>query len=232
MTASFRTIGFPTGLFRIRSGSFDFENFQTGADSFLSMLTRVGGLQIQLWAAKLEFVTQRREGWQELQSFRAKLAGQLVLFEIYSPAKELPLGAGAGYASTNSILPITGTTISGATIREGGTTALVKEAAPRYAQDILLKGLKPSARVLRHGDHFGLGGNLYMCVANVNADANGEARVPFRWRLWRPAEVNDIVTLRNPTCRVQLRSPNEGTIEMDNVLHGECGFSVREVPYT
>lgn len=233
MTANFRTIGFPDHLFRIAAGTFDLENFQTSSDSILSRFIRVAGMIEQRWACQLEFATMAREAWQEWKSFRARLSGQAILFEMRAPAQELPLGAGAGFSESGSAQTITGTTITGTTILQGGTSALVLETAPRYAQAVMLGFGADMAGdvVMKHGDLFGLGGNLYMSVGNVTADASGEARVPFRWRLWKGAAIGDIVQLRHPTCRVQLRSANVGPTQLSVETHGRAGYEAIEVPY-
>lgn len=233
MATTFRTIGMPEHLFRVRDGSFDLENIQTNSDSILSRFVRVSGLIEQRWACQLDLASAERSVWQEWQSFRARLSGQAVLFTIRAPLKRLPLGRGAGFAETNDPITITGTTITGTTILEGSTTALIATAAARYQESVIMEFPTSLAgeTVLTPGDLFGLGGNLYMVVANVVPDAAGLARVPFRWRLWKGASVGDIVSFREPTCRVQLRTANEGITQLHSAGHGDAGFAAAEVPY-
>lgn len=235
MTYSFRTIGLPSHLLRVVSGSFGLKNYQTSSDTILTRQVRVGGLIEQRWGCSLELVTMERETWQEWDSFRARLSGQVVLFTVPAPAHELDqqylLGEGAGYDPDNAPFLITGTTISGVSLITGSTTCQVKTAAARWAQWIHMKGLKASSIVFKHGDLFGLGGNLYMAVAKVTSDASGEARVPFRFKLWKGAAVGDVINLMLPTCRMQLRGPDEGIPELMPPELARAGFSAIEVPY-
>lgn len=231
MSVNFRTVGFPEHLFLIKQGSFDLYNFQTGSQSVLSRAVRAGGMVEQRWGADLETGQLLYDEWMEWSSFMARLEGQVVLFTLRAPLPLLPRGAGAGFAAGNDPLAITGTTITGTTILQGGTTALVAAAAPRYARAIKLKGLKPSALVFDHGDLFGLGGNLYKVVAKVTSDAGGNATVRFRWRLWKPAAAGDLVTLSRPTCRVVLKSADSGRVTVTAPDLGNASLSVQEVPY-
>ncbi len=231
MSVQFRTISIPEHLLRVREGSFGLQNYQTSSDSILARFVRVAGVIEQRWACQFDMAAMSRAQWQEWDSFIARLSGQAVLFSLRAPVRRLPLGEGAGFETTNDPLTVIGTTITGTSILQGATTALVAKSAPRYARSIHVAGLVPNALVLTHGDVFGLGGNLYMVVGKVTADANGEARVPFRWRLWKGARAGDIVTLRDPTCRVQLKSANEGMVTLDSAGHGTAGLAAVEVPY-
>lgn len=231
MALTFRTISIPEHLLRVREGSFGLQNYQTSSDSILSRFVRVAGVIEQRWACQFDMATMSRAQWQEWDSFIARLSGQAVLFSLRAPVRRLPLGQGAGYAETNGAISITGTTIAGATIRQGATSCLIAQSAPRYARSIRVTGLMPGALALTHGDLFGLGGNLYMVTGKVTADADGEARVPFRWRLWKGAKAGDIVSLRDPSCRVQLKTAGEGAVTLDPAGHGKAGIAAIEVPY-
>lgn len=234
MTASlFRTIGFPDRLLLAQSATFDLEARQTSAETVYTPFVRAAGPVHMLWGCEVTLAPMSRELWQEWQSFRARIAGQIVLFTLRVPGQQLPLGAGAGYSPTNDPLTITGTTITGTTVVEGGTTAIVAQSAARDSRwmHIDFGSAMAGRQVLKHGDKFGHAGNLYQCVGNVTADANGEARVPFRWRLWKGAKAGDIITLRWPTCRVQLRGVGEGKLNIDAANIGRAGFSAIEVPF-
>lgn len=233
MTIEWRTIGFPEHLMRVRTGSFRLQNIQVSSGSQLSNFIRATGLIAQRWGGQFDMATMNREKWQEWNSFIARLAGQAVLFELRAPVQQLPLGEGAGFATDNPAYSITGVTITGVDILTGATSAIVYADAPRYAQSILVDfgSDQADATVLRHGDLFGLGGNLYMCTSNVVADSNGVARVPFRWRLHKAAFEGDIVELRKPTCRVMLAEANSGQVELDYATHGVSGIRFIEVPY-
>ena len=239
MALTYRTIGFPDNLLKVQEGTFDLEFRAITSDTVFTPFIQAVGPMAALWGCQLTLVAQSREGstdkagWQQWQSFRARLGGQVVLFNLRSPGMELPLGVGAGYDSDNPEYAISGLTLTGAVILTGGTTAVVTQAAPRYAEAIKIDfgTAQASSIVLKHGDRFGLGGNLYMCVADVTADASGVARVPFRWKLWKPAKVGDIVTMRRPTCRVMLRAPNDSKVQFDAAMHGRLGFSAIEIPY-
>lgn len=232
MSVNFRTIGFPEHLLLLKQETFDLYNYQVGSQSMLSRTVRAGGLIEQKWGGDLESGTLLPDEWAEWSSLMARLEGQVVLFTLPVPLPILPRGAGAGFAKTNDPITITGTTIAGTRILKGGTTCLVAEAAPRYARAIKLKGLTPSTLVLTHGDVFGLGGNLYKVVSKVYSDDTGAATVRFRWRLWKPAARGDIVTLRRPTCRVVLKTANEGRVTRSAPNLGKAALSVMEVPYT
>jgi hypothetical protein len=231
MTTIFRTISLPEHLFKVKSGSFDFEVRATGSDSILSGFVVVDGFVEMRWACQLELGTMERVFWQEFSAWRASLMGQRTLFVVSHPGQILPLGGGAGYAPNNPIYPITGTTLTGTTIRTGATTCLIKQSARRHARVVLMKALPANALIFKRGDVFGLGGNLYRVDGKVFSDANGECRVPFLFRLWKGAREGDIVTLRNPTCRMQLKTPNEGTLQLSAPLFGNAGFSAHEVPF-
>lgn len=231
MAINFRTIGFPERLYLVKAATFDLYNYQAGSESMLSRMMSAGGMKEQRWAADAETGNMQSEEWLEWQSLMARLEGQVVLFNMRAPTPILPRGAGAGFALGNDPVTITGTTIAGTTILQGGTTCLVAAGAPRYARRIKLKRLKPSSLVLTHGDRFGLGGNLYKVVAKVYSDEDGNATVPFRWRLWKPAAAGDIVTLNGPTCRVQLKTANEGRVRVTAPNIGTTALSVVEVPF-
>jgi hypothetical protein len=233
MTVEFRTIGFPQNLFRVVSGSLRFENRQTTSEALLSRAVLAGGLHEQLWACDIETPTLAREDWQWWNATIAKLDGRVVLFNIPAVGQPLPLGVGAGFAESNPAYTITGTTISGTSILTGGTTAMVAETAPRYAQALRIDfgSAQAGVVVLKHGDVFGLGGNLYISTARVTADASGVARVPFRWRLWKGAEAGEIVTLRKPTFRAQLRTPDGGKVDLSVPTFGKAGLQAIEVPF-
>lgn len=227
----FRTIGLP-GIVKVKSGTFRLRNIQVASGAALSGFVRATGLIAQRWAGDLDLEVMTRTEWQEWESFIARLAGLSVLFEIHDDRRPFPLGTAAGYDPAGAVYPITGTTITGATIVTGAHSALVAEAAPRHAQALRLKGLVASAVVLKHGDLFGLGGNLYLVAGDVTSDASGEARVPFRWRLHKPAGLNDVVNFLRPTCRVQLKSAEEGDVTRAYAGIGRAGVSFVEIPYT
>lgn len=239
MALNYRTIGFPDRLLKVREGTFDLEFRAITSDTVFTPFIQAVGPMAALWgcqltlAAQLRAGTDDRAGWQEWQSFRARLGGQVVLFNLSAPGVALPLGAGAGYAPGNPAYTIGGLTLTGATILTGGTTAVVAAAAPRYATAIKMDfgAAQAGATVLKDGDRFGLGGNLYISVANATADDSGVAPVRFRTKLWKPAKLGDVVTLRRPTCRVMLRAPNESRVDLDTALHGRTGFSAIEIPY-
>lgn len=234
MPAEFRTIGFPDHLMRVQAGSFDLFNIQIASGAQVANFVRAAAMIAARWTGQFDMAAMTREQWQEWRSFRARLSGQIVLFEVRAPGQRLPLAGGAGYADTNDIYPITGTTITGMSILTGATSAVVAQNAQRYARSVLID-FGPSMagrRVMTHGDMFGVGGNLYMSTGDSYADENGLARVAFAWRLHKPAFEGDIVQLRKPTCRVMLRESNEGVVTIDRALHGSVSLSFIEVPYT
>lgn len=234
MTIEWRTIGFPDHLMRVKEGSARLSNIQITSGSQLANFIRATGLIAQRWTGKLDMSTMTRAQWQEWDSFIARLSGQAVLFEIQMPGQVLPLGAHAGYSEDGAAYAITGTTITGTEILNGATSGLILEDAPRYSQAIMIDFGDDMAGevVLTHGDKFGLRGNLYMVTGVVTADANGQARVPFRWKLHRAAFVGDVVSFYKPTCRVMLASAGDGDVTIDTAINGSGGLSFVEVPYT
>ena len=233
MTIEWRTIGFPDHLMRVRSGSFRLSNIQMSSGSQISNFVRATGLIAQRWTGQFDMATMSREKWQEWNSFIARIAGQSVLFEVRAPVQQLPLGVGAGFDEDNPDYTVTGVTVTGVDILTGATSAIVHSDTPRYAQSILIDfgGDQAGDTVMRHGDMFGLGGNLYLCTSNVVADEDGVARVPFRWKLHKAAFEGDIVELCKPTCRVMLKEANTGQVELDVAAHGVSGFSFMEMHY-
>jgi hypothetical protein len=229
----FRTIGLPSELFVIEQGSLDLQSRQTSSDSVFSPFGIAAGLQEQFWTCKAETIQMERETWQLWKSFVARLKGRTVLFEVPALGQSLPLGVGGGFSESGAIVTLTGASLTGATLREGATSALVSEAASRHAEAIILDFGDEQAEevVLKPGDVFGLGGNLYMSVASVTADGDGVARVPFRTGLWKGASVGDVVNFRNPTFRAQLRDPNGGPVNLTAPLFGKSSFDLVEVPY-
>lgn len=230
MSIQFRTIGFPTGLFVPASGSFRLETRQVTSGSVLSNFVMVGR-RVQRWRCKLDMVDMDEESAQRWEAFFDTLEGQATLFIMRAPVGTLPLGEGAGFRPSNPSLTITGTSISGIAIKTGGVSARIAKAAPRHATSVLMDGLIPSTRVFVKGDKFGLGGNLYRVAGDVCSDAEGVARVPFRPRLWKPAALGEIVNLRDPTCRMQLVTPNEGAAEWRPGVFASAGYEAVEVPF-
>lgn len=230
---AFRTISLPERLFRVREGTFDLDNFQTSSDSLLSRAAFATGLLNQRWACELEFASARRAIWQDWQATRASIRGRAVLFVVRAPARRLPLGAGAGFAPGNAAITIAGTTVTGTRILEGAVSAQIAAPAPRYAAAVKMQFPAALAGevVLARGDLFGLGGNLYMVTGAVRPNSAGVARVPFVWKLWKGARTGDIVTFRDPTCRMQFRTDNEGRTHLRPPERGTAGFAAIEVPF-
>jgi hypothetical protein len=221
MSVTFRTIGFPTHLFRIESSSFRLTPVQITSGAALSGFVRASGLVSMLWNGRINLAAMTDAQGREFESFIARLSGQAVLFEIPAPQRALPIGAAAGFASGNPAYPVDGVDLEGVKIVTGSTTCLVRDAAPRYASAIMLKGLVTVV----------LGGNLYMVSGKVRSDGNGEARVAFDWRLHRPARAGDIVSFRRARVRVQLKAASEGEVERDTAGIARGGFAFTEVPY-
>lgn len=229
----FRTIGLPTNLFVVESGTLELESRQTSSDSVFTSNVLAAGLQEQFWSCKIATSIMERATWQEWKSFMWRLKGRVVLFEVPALAQDLPLGAGGGFTEGNAAYPITGVSLTGVSLLTGATTGLISEAAPRHAEAVLIDfGVdQADTVVLRHGDVFGLGGNLYGCTANVTADEDGLARVPFRAALWKGAQAGDVVNFRKPTFRAQLRNTNDGSVNLTPPDFGQASFTAVEVPY-
>lgn len=234
MTIEWRTIGFPDHLLRVSEATMRLTNIQITSGSQIANFVRATGLIAQRWTGKFEIATMTREQWQEWEAFIASLSGQAVLFIVNLVGQDLPLGAHAGFDPDGPLYSITGTTITGVTIREGGVSGLVIEDAPRYAQAILVDFGEDMGDqvVLKAGDKFGLGGNLYIVIGDVTTDADGFARVAFRWRLHRAAFVGDVVSFYKPTCRVMLGSGADGELTVTPPALGRASISFIEVPFT
>lgn len=246
MTFPLTTLDLPASIYRVKEGTFglvpDSEIFTSSWGDGI----RVSGPRHMRWMAELSMAPQyddrdedRRMTWDVTM---ARMMGGYVAMRLYHPARVYPKGVGAGIFrvpigvdSAGGVLNIDGQYfIEGTTgvfaIDGGSTVAYVGEDTPRYADSIPVTGLWPSSTVFHPGDHFGLGGNLYMVTDKCVSDASGNCRVPFLWRLWKPALEGDRIELHKPTGRFVLSSKDSGS-QQYSMLVGATALSAVEVPY-
>lgn len=235
------TIDLPETIFRPRGGTMQLVPDTEREAGGWSAIPRSGGPRHMLWRCELEMATM---GWRpdlgvdQVQSWEAsiaRLAGTTNAFRIWDPYRRLPLGVGAGIyrrmPSGQTWLIDGSYEIDGGYAIEGGSPyATVETDAPRYANVVHMSGFVPSSTVLRDGDLFGLGGNLYMVNGDHLSDSAGEASIAFLWQLWKPALAGDQVQLVGATGRFVLAEVDGGTLRR-NLVHGEASLTAVEVPY-
>lgn len=242
MSFPLRTIDFPKSALRVSESTFHLSTegeYSTGA---FSPTPRSTGPRHQRWRTDVSTTAlsdidgeDQRMTW---EATIASLQGTFIAMKLYHPARILPRGKGAGlYRIGHQHYHGDGYLIDGQyridgeyEIVDGSPYAYVAEDAARYDDTIVMTSLVPSELVFRRGDHFGLGGNLYMIMDDATSDENGEVRVRFLWKLWKPALTGDRIDLFQPTARFVLTSQDGGT--MTHVpLFGTASFSAIEVPY-
>lgn len=243
MAFPLKTFDLKDSLYRVRTGTFglvpDTELFTAPWGNTL----RINGPRHMRWIADLEMAPQFDDGTEDRRMSwdvdMARAMGGHVAMRLWHPARIYPRGAGAGiYRNNGGPVSLGGSytidgsyLIDGAWRIDGGSTiAYVEEAAGRYADSVVMNGLWPSSTVFHPGDHFGLGGNLYMVSDHCESDAAGKCRVPFLWKLWRPALAGDRIDLKKPTARFVLANKESGTQQYSTVF-GAASLSAIEVPY-
>jgi hypothetical protein len=141
-------------------------------------------IQTQTWPGAdrwgFQAMLPKMTQWDAAQwiAFLAALRGRANVFQLGNPVRTKPAGAAKG-------TPLVDGTISG-----GNATS---------ATTLDTKGWTPNIyRQLLAGDYMQIGYRFYMCVANVNSDANGKAQISI-WPSLRetPADGAPII-LANP----------------------------------
>lgn len=242
MSFPLRTIDLAASIYRVREASFGLVPDSEIAPGSWGVGYRTGGPRHMRWVAELDMAPLYDDGDEDRRmtwdATVARMMGGHVAMRLYHPARIYPRGVGAGVyrpghgkASLGGQHTIDGQyLIDGAFHIDGGSTvAYVAEDAPRYADSIVMTGLWPSSTVFHPGDHFGLGGNLYMVTDHCVSDANGECRVPFLWRLWKGALAGDRIDLHQPTARFVLSS-SDGGPQSYGMIVGAASLSAIEVP--
>lgn len=204
---------------------------------------RATGIRQKLWAATVQAADftrgDRGDRRFEFEAFIDRLDGTSVAFRLWDPWRIYPRGAGAGIwnpRNPNGRLSQGQFSVDGAYLVDGihhidggSNTAYVAEDEPRYADSVVMSGLVPDTRVFRVGDDFELGGNLYRVMSDAMSDEDGEARVEFSWKLWKPALAGDPINLYRPCGRFVLIDAEQGVIQR-SFSSGQTSFQAIEIP--
>lgn len=222
------TIDLPQNLFEASAGPFQLTPFRGQSASPLAPSRRsYGPMQENLWTFTMEAAPMGRDATIRMEAWFAKLADKDWAFRAYDPLRQLPRGIGNGYRPGNSEILFTddeeeaGSFCSDFRIREGSTTALVRDLAPRNATSLLVKGLDTNLAgqaCLKTGDHFSVGQpgqmNLYMATCDAVIDEDGYARIDFLAPLWKRVLPGETVEFYRPTGRFGLYQTSNGTVEL------------------
>lgn len=243
MAYPFSTIDLSASIYRVTEGTFGLVPDVEISTAAWGNLFRMSGPRHMRWIAELTMAAQYDDGYEDRRmtwdATVARMLGGYVAMRLYHPARQYPRGFGAGifrpgtgWKSVAGQYVIDGQyLIDGAFKIDGGSTiAYVAEDAPRYADSIVMSGLWPSSKVFHAGDHFEVGGNLYMVTDTCMSDAAGNCRVPFLWRLWKPALAGDRINLKEPTARFVLASADEGRQTYSSLI-GATSLNAVEVPH-
>jgi len=222
------TVQLPQYIFGKQDGPFTLMPHRPRAVSgFRPSTPKFGPSRESVWTFTLNSGPLIREEAIEMEAFFAQIGHGDWCFTAYDTLRVLPLGRGNGFAAANAEVLFTDaggaphSFASNLRLISGGTTVLVKTAAPRKATSLLVKGIDPALsgqKVLKRGDHFSLGlpgeMNLHMATADVVCDAGGDARIEFLAPLWKRALANDLVEFFKPSARFGLYSESGGTVEL------------------
>lgn len=243
MTFPLKTIDLAESIYRVTEGTFGLVPDAEISTAAWGNVARMGGPRHMRWIAELTMAPQYDDGAEDRRmtwdATVARMMGGFVATRLHHPARIYPRGFGAGIyrpgtgkASVGGQHTIDGGhLIDGVYHLDGGSTlAYVGADAPRYADSILMVGLWPSSVVFHAGDHFGLGGNLYMVTDKCVSDEDGRCMVPFLWKLWKPALAGDRIELHQPSARFVLASADEGRQSYSSLV-GATSLSAVEVPY-
>jgi hypothetical protein len=237
-----RTIDLASTIYRPVSGTFHLTpegEYFTGA---FSALPRSTGPRHMRWMCDLEMAPLHDNGLEDTrmtwEATIARLQGSFVAMRLFDPTRGLPRGKGAGiYRVAHRLFAGDQFEIDGQYlidgeyhITDGSSIAYVAQDEARYADSIVMTGLVPNETVFRAGDHFSLGGNLYMVSDDALSDENGESRVRFLWKLWKPALEGDRIDLCNPTGRFVMTDQNGGMLNKQPIV-GSASLAAIEVPY-
>ncbi len=232
------TIQLPTEFYRVKSGTFRQVPVQSlYLSGFVPNAPRSGGARFLRWVCDVQFTRLAREQWQKYEAFIALLSDRPYAFTLYDPSKILPLGVGAGFSKTGEAyhwLDPSGLTqhFDDGHWRDGATFCKVKSAADRQANSIVVEGLPVSSVILKTGDNFSVGGNLYMASGDVQSDASGDARINFVWRLHKSVSASDLVDFHKPRGRFVLVDPSSGGVMKSTSTNGDANLKAIEVPFT
>lgn len=222
--------------YRISSGTFRLETTRPVFNGSLNNFIQAGSATFQRWVCDFNFVIMERKDWQPLEAFFTNIQDGNYAFTLYDSSKALPLGEGAGFDPNSENFAIVDEDMSEYFLEggfyDGATHCHIRDEAKRHSNIIVVKNLPANTLVLRSGDNFSLGGNLYQTTGDCRTDANGEVSIYFKWKLHKPALPNDIINFRNPTGRFILVDPESGVINKLPAHLGEASaLKAIEVPY-
>lgn len=243
MSFPIRTIDLPCELLLPVGGSMHHRPIGEFSQGAWTPVPRAAGVRQKLWAATVQPADfkkgPRGDRRFEFEAFIDRLDGTSVAFRLWDPWRVYPRGVGAGVwnpRDTTGRHSLGDYHIDGAHhidgvyhIDGGSTIAYVAEAAPRYADSIVMTGLVPDALVFKVGDDFEVGGNLYRVMDDALSDSDGNARVSFSWKLWRQAVAGDRINLHRPCGRFVLIDAEQGIIQR-TYWSGQTSFQAIEVP--
>lgn len=231
------TVKLPDEFFKVVSGSFGLVTVQTQSNSpFSPNAVRYGGARFQQWTCDLEMARMNRETWQAYEAWAANIMDKAFAFELYDPTKQYPLGLNGGINSetlkTLTNQPFTSGSgdsyISGG-IYDGSTFCRVLNDYARYSNSIVVEGLPVDSVVLKRGDNFSLGGNLYMVRGECKSNSEGQARIDFLWKLHKPQIEGDIVDFYKPKGRF-IMPDGIAAVSKSPPLLGNFNISAAEYP--
>lgn len=228
-----RTLDIAETIYRVRANSFGRITLGEWSPSAFTPTPRMGGPRHRLWATEVETTNLTLAQAQAWDALMDRLGSGSFAVRIWDPARQLPLGAGAGLARTGAPAEylIDGTYyIDGDYTLSGGSAHAYLDAdAARHADLVVMTGLVPSSVVFEPGDLFELGDNLYSVIDQAVSDASGVAGVRFAAPLWKAALAGDRVNLHRPTGRFMLADLNAGFTRRAD-LSATAGFRAVEVP--
>ncbi|MCP4935508.1 MAG: hypothetical protein GY927_15210 [bacterium] len=235
---SITTVSLPEDFYFVKNAKFQLKPVQQiFISQYVPDMPRFSGPNFMRWVSDVELCALVREEWQKYEAFVASMQGKPYAFTLHDSARCLPLGVGAGFDVDGPAQHWQDPDLSTQHFDDGhwvdgATFCRVKENAPRYANSIVIKDVPANSTILKHGDHFSVGGNLYMANGVTLSDASGNARIDFNWRLHKPALSNDLVDFRKPSGRFVLIEGADGGVQKDNVTgFGYVSMQAIEVPY-
>lgn len=232
------TYELPERFFRVSEGSFDLVSEGSVSQNSYFKLPRGTGVPVMRWTMDVTLATMDTDTVAAFRGWKANLGGVSACFTAYDPLLEMPRGLAAGYAATNKEVRFTHPDNGARSfardfkILEGASHARVAENAPRYANTILVDGLPASGMILKTGDVFGIGGNLYMASRDAYSDASGVSRFAFNWKLHKGAAIGETVNFHRPRARFVLTGNDGMPIQLFNIGFGDVTIKAIEMPYS
>lgn len=158
------------------------------------------------WTATIEFPGNKRSNQAALIAFLTSLKGQYGYFR-FGPygAEATPRGVATG-------------------------TPLVKGAGQAGSQTLQTDGWTPNVtNILRAGDYFQIGNNLYMCLKDVNSNSSGEASIDIFPHVRANTADNSPLTTSSPKGLFRLQD-SKTSYNLTNInLYGNITINATEV---